>query len=150
MEQFREHEKEFKTKEFSIKGLQRGQKTNDDNPNEFSDYESDNQETGYLEDNSEETSWLKEIDEKLDLHQKKLEQEMEITKGKKHKGATSFKQKEKKEKELNFKLTQAKKFREKIADLGVKIEYIETEQFEVLKPLIVKYVEKPEEDQAKT
>ena len=38
---------------------------------------------------------------------------MEATKNKKHKGTTSLKNKEKKEKELNFKRTQIRKFREK-------------------------------------
>ena len=37
----------------------------------------------------------------------------------------SLKSKEKKEKELNFKLTQARKFREKIEEISIKIEYIE-------------------------
>ena len=41
MERFREHEKEFKTKKFSIKGLQKGQRDRGDNYSE-SDYGSEN------------------------------------------------------------------------------------------------------------
>ena len=42
MEQFREHEKEFKTKEYSIKGLQKNRMLNDDNSYADNDYGTEN------------------------------------------------------------------------------------------------------------
>ena len=98
----------------------------DENQSE-SDYGSENDNLDDYEGYSDENRlWIREtLEERLTPYQAKLEGELELNKNKKHKGATSLKAKEKKEKELNFKLTQVKKFRDKIEDLGSRMDYIE-------------------------
>ena len=66
-----------------------------------SDYGSENQNEEMVDYDAQDRIYLKNIiDEKVNTYIVKLEGDLESTKNKKHKGMTSFKAKEKKEKEL--------------------------------------------------
>jgi hypothetical protein len=76
----------------------------------------------------------------------KIEIELEASKNKKIKGTTSQKAKERKEKELNYKLSQIKKLKERVEELEGKIEFNEINTFELIKKLLLSFVEKPDDE----
>lgn len=105
MERFRAHEKVFKTKKFSTKGLQRGDSMDNDNDDD-SDYGDEGDMGDDEPQNEVDKKWLKDyVESAIKPYITKLEGELEASKNKKIKGTTSQKHKERKEKELNYKLT---------------------------------------------
>lgn len=79
----------------------------------------------------------------------KLESELDTQRNKKIKGTTSKKQKEKKEMELNHKLTQAKKSLEKIEELKVQMEFLDGGVIRELKEYLKSYIDAPDNDSNK-
>lgn len=71
---------------------------------------------------------------------------LDAWRNKKIKGTTSKKQKEKKEMELNYKLTQSKKQLERIEELKGLIEILEGGTIKDLKIHLNNYIEQPDED----
>jgi hypothetical protein len=86
------------------------------------------------------------VSEQFSPFMQKLEAELDAQRSKKIKGTTSKKQKEKKEMELNYKLTQAKKLMEKIEELKTSMEFIEGGTIKDLKEYLRCYLEAPDND----
>lgn len=165
MERFREHEKEFKTKQYSQKNLVKtvrnggGAYSNEsdddmDGRDEDEDYGSDNDESDYKNiqaiSNAEQLAKDKEFlaefsKDYLKLLICKVEEELEGSKNKKVKGATSKKQKEKVG-AINNKLTSTKRVKERIDDITNQIEFIEGGTIGKLRDLLKSYYEKPDDE----
>ena len=165
MERFREHEKEFKTKQYSQKNLVKtvrnggGAYSNDsdddmDNRDDEEDYGSDNDDSDYKNiqaiSNAEQLAKDKEFltefsKDYLKLLICKVEEELEGSKSKKVKGATSKKQKEKVG-AINIKLTSTKRVKEKVDEIANQIDFIEGGTIVKLRDLLKNYYEKPDDE----
>jgi predicted transcriptional regulator len=78
----------------------------------------------------------------------RAEEELEGSKNKKVKGATSKKQKEKTG-NLAGKLSQTRKIKEKIDELLLQMDFVEGGAITVLKELLTQFYDKPEDESAK-
>ncbi|MFS8160479.1 MAG: hypothetical protein ACMG6E_09800 [Candidatus Roizmanbacteria bacterium] len=165
MERFREHEKEFKTKQYSQKNLVKtvrnggGAYSNEsdddmDGRDDDEDYGSDNEDSDYKNiqaiSNAEQLAKDKEFlaefsKDYLKLLICKVEEELEGCKSKKVKGATSKKQKEKVG-VINNKLTSTKRVKERIDDITNQIEFIEGGTIMKLRDLLKNYYDKPDDE----
>ena len=95
-----------------------GDDMDDDYGNQDQDYSSNEEEDKDEESLDKDKEWIQEfVTDQFKPFISKIESELDMQRNKKIKGTTSKKQKEKKEMELNYKLTQAKKSLEKIEEL---------------------------------
>lgn len=160
MELFREHEKEFKKKQFSKKALlntDRGSGNansyNDSRDgSEYGDEDQNEDEKDYSGNDSGEDGdtqkqrnieFLQEVNQFMKDQIIKMEGDLENAKNKKNKG-TLKKQKEKVG-AINYKLTQAKKYRDKIEELTQQMDMIEGHQIRNLKQVLSDYMQNPDE-----
>jgi hypothetical protein len=162
MERFREHEKEFKLKQFSKKALKDMNEMNgnfvssdeddedmDKGSHEFSNSGNSDEGLSLRELLEKDREWLSDY-AKINLQEivHKIESELELIKNKKIRGA-SKKYKEKMV-SLTTKLNHARKCKELLSELILTADSLEGGSISILKMVMKEFVEGTEEEQALT